>query len=209
MTRCTSQGCTARPPRLLIVPGLHDSGPAHWQTWLQRLYRHSVRVVQHDWADPDLERWSATIAATLERAGPGPWIVAAHSFGCLALAHHLARPDQQSGHGLISAALLVAPAEPLKFHVAERLPQQRLPLLSMVVASDSDPWMSADSARLWAQRWGSHWTNLGDVGHINAEAGFGPLPLARRWLLAVEHRLMREQRAARQAPPPPTWRFAV
>lgn len=211
MARCTSAGCSTAPPRLLIVPGLHDSGPAHWQTWLQRLYRHSLRVVQRDWADPDLERWSATIAATLERAGPGPWIVAAHSFGCLALAHHLAaRGGNVAPSQRIAAALLVAPAEPLKFGVGERLPQQRLPLLSRVVASDSDPWMSADSARLWARRWGSHWTNLGDAGHINAEAGFGPLPLARRWLLTVEQRLTREQRAARPlAPPAPAWRFAV
>jgi len=23
------------PVRLLVIPGLHDSGPAHWQSWLQ------------------------------------------------------------------------------------------------------------------------------------------------------------------------------
>lgn len=26
---------TPSPLRLLVVPGLRDSGPAHWQTWLE------------------------------------------------------------------------------------------------------------------------------------------------------------------------------
>lgn len=96
--------------RLLIVPGLHDSGPAHWQTWLQAGDRHALRVEQRNWSTPDLARWSARIASTLERAGPGPWVAVAHSFGCLALVHHLA---QRPGTGL-AAALLVAPADPDK-----------------------------------------------------------------------------------------------
>lgn len=37
---------THDPARLLIVPGLNDSGPAHWQTWLQGLHRGAVRVQQ-------------------------------------------------------------------------------------------------------------------------------------------------------------------
>jgi predicted alpha/beta hydrolase family esterase len=132
-----------RPPRLLIVPGLQDSGPAHWQSWLQAHYRHSLRVVQRDWTDPDLERWAARIGATLDRAGPGPWIAAAHSFGCLALARHLAdRPDS-----LLRAVLLVAPAEPDKFGLAEALPQRALPVPALLVGSQTDPWMSVAQRR--------------------------------------------------------------
>lgn len=181
---------THHAPRLLIVPGLHDSGPAHWQSWLQGLYRNSARVVQRDWESPDLERWSARITSTLERAGPGPWIAVGHSFGCLALAHQLAAAPQLGIH----AALLVAPAEPDRFGLAESLPQRRLPVMSTVVASQTDPWMSAASAQRWARRWGSHCINLGDAGHINSESGFGPLPLARRWVMAIEQRLSRERR---------------
>lgn len=186
-------------PRLLIVPGLHDSGPGHWQTWLQGLYRYSVRVVQRDWHTPDLPRWSAAIADTLERAGPGPWIAVGHSFGCLALAHHLAQTAEAGDPaawrgGTILAALLVAPAEPERFGLSGALPQQPLPVMSTVVASQTDPWMTAASAHHWATRWGSHFTNLGDAGHINTESGFGPLPLARRWVMAVEQRLARARR---------------
>ena len=176
--------------RLLIVPGLHDSGPAHWQTWLQGLHRYSVRVVQSDWQQPDLTRWSETITRTLDRAGSGPWIAVGHSFGSLALVQHLA----QTPGSPIHAALLVAPADPARFGLSERLAPLQVPVVSTVVASDTDPWMPADEAHRWARRWGSHWINLGDAGHINSEAGFGPFPLARRWVLAVEQRMARDRR---------------
>ena len=98
-------------PRLLIIPGLHDSGPAHWQSWLEQQYRDAHRVRQRDFSQPDLERWSDRIHARIDSAGPGEWIAVAHSFGCLALAHHLQRhPDSP-----VREALLVAPAEPDKF----------------------------------------------------------------------------------------------
>ena len=45
------------PIRVLIIPGLHNSGDAHWQTWLQGQYKGAVRVHQQDWQNPDLEAW--------------------------------------------------------------------------------------------------------------------------------------------------------
>ncbi len=190
-------------PSLLIVPGLHDSGPAHWQTWLQQGDRHALRVEQRNWTKPDLDRWAARIGSTLERAGPGPWIAAAHSFGCLALVRYLAR---QPRHG-IAAALLVAPADPARFGVASLLPDGALPVTSMLVGSETDPWMSLAGARHWARRWESHWVNLGAAGHINAEAGFGPLPLARRWVTSARQRHERERRPERASFL--EWSFAV
>ena len=177
-----------RTPRLLIVPGLPGSEPTHWQTWLQGRFEGAQRVRLRDWKSLDLERWAERIGTTLDRAGDGPWIAAAHSFRCLALARHL----QLRPHSAIRAALFVAPAEPDKFGVAALLPQRRLAIASAVVASDTDPWMSTASARRWAQRWGSSYTSLGDAGHINAASGFGPLPLAQRWVDAARERLLRE-----------------
>jgi predicted alpha/beta hydrolase family esterase len=190
--------------RLLVVPGLQDSGPAHWQSWLQGQYRDSLRVRQRDWTAPDLDRWAARIATTLDHAGAGHmWIAVAHSFGCLALARHLAQePDSP-----IAAALFVAPAEPDKFGVAGLLPQRRLRVPSALVASDSDPWMSAASTRRWASRWGSHWLTLGDAGHINAESGFGPLPFAKRWVTATSQRLARANRPGHASFT--EWSFAI
>ncbi|MFT7723712.1 MAG: alpha/beta hydrolase [Roseateles sp.] len=179
-----------RPPRILIIPGLHDSGPAHWQTWLQGQYRDARRVTQRDPSRPELERWAERITRTLEVAGDGEWLAVAHSFGCLALARHLA--DQPGSP--IREALLVAPAEPDKFGLAHALPQHRLPRRARLIASSTDPWMSAASAARWAHRWGASYSNLGNAGHINAEAGFGPLPAARSWVEAARARAAAEHR---------------
>ncbi|WP_077034378.1 alpha/beta hydrolase [Pelomonas sp. KK5] len=173
--------------RLLIIPGLHDSGPAHWQTWLQARHPDARRVVQRDFARPDLQRWADRIASTLETPGEGEWVAVAHSFGVLALARHLG----EHPHSPIREALLVAPASPDKFGVAESLPQHRLQIPTALIASQNDPWMSLALAQRWAGRWGSHLTNLGRAGHINTESGYGPFPLAQRWVEAALARVAR------------------
>jgi predicted alpha/beta hydrolase family esterase len=183
------------PVRVLVVPGLHNSGPAHWQTWLQAHFRHALRVKQDDWRVADLDRWAERVALTVEHEPPARWVAVGHSFGCLALARHLAR----GGHG-IHAALLVAPADPEKFAIASRLPQGRLAIPSVLIGSDTDPWMSAHSARAWARIWGSQFVNLGDVGHINTESGFGPLPQAKTMVELLVHRVERARREERAHP---------
>lgn len=174
-----------RHPRLVIVPGLHGSGAEHWQSWLHGEVDGSVRVVQDDWAAPDLDRWSARVADTVAAQGPGPHVIVAHSFGCLATVHALLRRPALN----VSQVLLVAPAEPDRFGAAPLLPQSRLVARSCMVASDNDPWMSATQAHAWALRWGSDWINLGNAGHINVDSGFGPFPLARDWATRALDRL--------------------
>ena len=109
-------------------------------------------------------------------------MAAAHSFGCLALVRHLALKPASP----LVGALLVAPADPDRFGIAGLLPTRRLPIPTTLVYSETDPWLTPASARRWAARWGSSAANLGPAGHINAEAGFGPLPLAQRWLSTIE-----------------------
>ncbi|MBA4131594.1 MAG: alpha/beta hydrolase [Hyphomicrobium sp.] len=155
---------------LLIIPGLHSSGPAHWQTWLEEQVPGTVRVIQGDWSKPDLPEWSARVRRDIAR-NPGQHIIAAHSFGALAAVHATVRDAVR-----IAGALLVAPADPDKFNIAEDLPRDPLPFPAVVVASSNDPWMSLWKAADWADRWGADLVNLGDAGHINAEAGFGPWP---------------------------------
>lgn len=169
---------STRSLRLLVVPGLRDSGPAHWQTWLQQQHGDAVRVTQRDWLQPDLARWSGRIDSLLDRAGPGRFVAVAHSFGVLALVDHLARrPDSP-----IDAVLLVAPADPDKFGLGESLSRQALTRPATLVASSNVPWMPLAAATRWAARWRCPLVNLGRAGHINAESGFGPLPLATDWL---------------------------
>jgi uncharacterized protein len=183
---------------VLVIPGLRGSGEAHWQTWLQAHFRDSVRVRQDDWDAPDIDAWSTRIGETIASQPPGDWVAVAHSFGCLALAHHLARRSSTTrvGHG-VAAALFVAPADPARFASAACVHRTPLGVSGTLLGSDTDPWMTADDAREWAQAWQLGFVNLGDVGHINVDAGFGPLPralhLTRFLICRVEqgHRLSR------------------
>jgi len=181
------------PVRLLVIPGLNDSGPAHWQTWLQGQYgQRALRVEQDDWAYPDLDRWARRVELALARHPRVRWVAVAHSFGCLALLRHLA----QGGEG-VQAALLVAPADPAKFGVAAKLPQSRLAVPSVLLASENDPWMRFESVCAWARVWGAPLLSLGDAGHINVDSGHGPLPPAKALVDQMIQRLERERRIDR------------
>ncbi len=158
--------------RVLIAPGLHNSGPDHWQSRWQRLFPAFERVQQDDWEVADLPRWSARVDELRQRGSDGrPLLIVAHSFGALATVHSVARNPQG-----VAGVLLVAPADPDKFNVAALLPQQALAVPSIMVGSTNDPWMAAPRAALWAQRWDSRFINGGALGHINADSGLGDWP---------------------------------
>lgn len=185
------------PPRVLIIPGLRNSGPRHWQTWLESRVPGARRVEQSDWHTPDLTRWSDRIGEALFGHEDTPWIAVAHSFGCLALAHHLqAHPDSP-----VRSALLVAPAEPDKFQVADALPHHPVGRSLTLVLSENDPWMTPDSACRWARRWGASHINLGQAGHINDESGHHAWPLALWWVKGATARLIQENAARAQERP--------
>jgi hypothetical protein len=42
---------------VLIVPGIGNSGPAHWQSLWQAKYPEVTRVMQRDWDHPVREEW--------------------------------------------------------------------------------------------------------------------------------------------------------
>ncbi|MBS1191545.1 MAG: hypothetical protein H6R10_3337 [Rhodocyclaceae bacterium] len=156
--------------KVLIVPGLHNSGPTHWQTWFESQLPDTRRVEQADWERTCLSDWARRVREEIDASGAPVWIVG-HSFGCLAtVSAALARPDR------ILGALLVAPADPDRFRVPHVLLEERLSFPSLVVASDNDPWVSLPSARHWAGQWGSDFIGIGSAGHINAESGHGPWP---------------------------------
>jgi uncharacterized protein len=153
--------------RILVVPGLHDSGPDHWQTRWQQHNPGFERVEQSDWDQPDIAAWSHQIGNMLRRSAR-PAIIVAHSFGCLATAHR-----SIVGAPNLYGALLVAPADPEKFNLSSLLAHSLTPLPTTVVASENDPWMNAGRARWWAAQWQSRFINAGPLGHINADSGVG------------------------------------
>jgi predicted alpha/beta hydrolase family esterase len=181
-------------PTTLIIPGLKSSGPTHWQTWLERRVAGSLRVKQRDWNDPHLPDWSSRVRREIARA-TGPVFIVAHSFGALAAAQAASDHAER-----ITGALLVAPADPDSFGVAEFLPSKPLGFPAIVVASANDPWMPFERAEHWARLWRAEFISLGNAGHINAEAGFGSWPealtLLERLRRAAEFRTAAERLAA-------------
>lgn len=189
-----------QPLRVLIIPGLNDSGPDHWQTWLQGQYKGAARVKQTAWDQADLLKWSDQITRVVDKSAPGTrWVAVAHSFGSLALAHHLNTRSTRAASAICSA-LIVAPANPAKFGLDAVLRRQGLGVPAQVVGSENDPWMPLDVAREWADHWGARFHNLGQAGHINVESGHGPWPWVRYKVDQLVRDEQRERRLERAHP---------
>jgi hypothetical protein len=56
--------------RALILPGLFDSGPEHWQSLWEREDPTFVRLVQHDWDAPIRQEWVSVLETEVAAAGP-------------------------------------------------------------------------------------------------------------------------------------------
>jgi predicted alpha/beta hydrolase family esterase len=186
----TTTGLRAGLPRVIIVPGLFDSGVAHWQTLWGRAHPEYRRVQQRDWNKPDLAAWSAVIDGELNEDRT-PAILVAHSFGCLAAVVSAVRNP-----GRVAAALLVAPANPARFGIEHALHVAQLPFTSVLVASRNDPWLPFDVAAGLARAWGSRLVDLGDAGHINADSGYGAWPEGERLLFEIVRGLQTRERVA-------------
>jgi predicted alpha/beta hydrolase family esterase len=173
--------------RVLILPGLSGSGPAHWQTRWEAREPACARVHQRDWERPALAEWLGAVDAAVARAG-GPVALVAHSLACALVAHGARRPAWAS----VVGALLVAPADvdspahtPPETRGFSPLPQAPLPFPATVVASRNDPFVALDRARTFAGAWGAAFVDAGEVGHINAASGLGDWAEGRRLLEAL------------------------
>src|SRR5262249_44691784 len=93
---------------VLVVPGWQNSGPRHWQTIWEQQSPIFLRVQQRDWEFPHRQGWVERIAEEVQQS-PAPIVFAAHSLGCVAVAHWC----EASPNALhkIKGALLVAPAD--------------------------------------------------------------------------------------------------
>jgi hypothetical protein len=160
--------------QVLTVPGLHGSGPGHWQSRWEQQFPDWQRVEQHDWSRPSLPLWAERVSEGVMRArrvAARGAVLVAHSFGCLAVLRQAALDPVG-----IAGALLVAPADPDKFGVAALLPTYRLPFPTIVAASRNDPWMPQRTAFSWGTLWGSELVDVGYLGHINADSGLEEWP---------------------------------
>ena len=158
----------------LILPGLGNSGPKHWQTYFEQSGPNFFRVQQSEWDAPDCETWIATIDRGVLAFEPSNLVLIGHSLACCTIAHWA-----NNYHRKIKGALLVAPSDienPVYTFPATGfapIPQQTIPFKTLVIASDNDPWVSLERAQLFANAWGSRLINIGAAGHINADSGYG------------------------------------
>jgi len=175
----------ASGPSVLIIPGLGDSGPQHWQSFWEASYPEYQRVRQTDWERPRCSDWVSNLDAAISAANP-PLVLVAHSMGCIGVIHWAATTG--NGNKRVAAALLVSPpdveaetipAGPTGFAPC---PLIRLPFRSIVVASTNDPFAALDRAKTFAGVWGSELVILESAGHINAASGHGPWPEGKRLL---------------------------
>jgi uncharacterized protein len=164
----------------LILPGLFDSGPEHWQTHWERQDPTCRRVRQADWETPRCADWVATLDAAVAYSAD-PVLLVAHSSAC-ALVAHWARDASKESLTRVRGALLVAPSDPEgpSYPAGPTgfapMPLGRLPFPSIVVASRDDEYVTIERAREYAAAWGGELTDLGDAGHINASSGLGTWP---------------------------------
>ncbi len=166
---------------VLFVPGLRDHVEDHWQTHLAKAIPGSVTVEP---LTTDRLSCEARVKALDDALAQieGDVILAAHSAGCLMVAHWAEQPTRK-----IRGALLATPADvenplpegyPLKADLDANgwLPIARspLPFPTLVAASRNDP--LADYAKVGdlAAAWGAELVDIGDVGHLNPAAGYGP-----------------------------------
>jgi predicted alpha/beta hydrolase family esterase len=166
--------------RVLIVPGLHGSGPAHWQSRWEHSNPWFERVEQECWDVPDLPAWSLAVSHGIRRSSR-PVILVCHSFGCLAAIHawNVHRPANLAG------LLLVAPADPHKFGLADDSLLCRPSFPAIVAASRNDPWIDARRARYFAYVWGAEYVALGMLGHVNADSGLREWPRGMQLLCSL------------------------
>jgi predicted alpha/beta hydrolase family esterase len=160
---------------VMIVAGLWNSGPQHWQTLWQHRHPEWQRVPHRDWNNPECHEWVAELDAAIAASDQGPPILVAHSLGCATVVQWAKQGSQLH----IKGAFLVAPSDvegpnyPAEAVGFGPMPMQKLPFPSVVVASADDPYVSLERARAFAAAWGSRLVEIGAAGHINGASGFG------------------------------------
>lgn len=178
-------------PTILIVPGLRDHTPGHWQTILEQKLPKAVSVPRMERDKLSCAAWVAILDRSLGEI-EGPVVLVAHSAGVMMVVHWAQRYRRP-----IVGALLAAPPDfesplPGGYPTQETLrqngwlptPRTPLPFPSIVAASTNDPLGRFERVAELAAAWRSRLVDIGAVGHLNPAAGYG------EWLRAEE--LVRE-----------------
>ncbi|MDP1729817.1 MAG: alpha/beta hydrolase [Devosia sp.] len=177
---------------ILIMPGLGNSGPGHWQRRWGERFSTARFVEQAEWELPRLADWVTAIEREIMMS-TRPVVLIAHSLGVSAAVHTAQRLKDTKVRG----AFLVSPPDhegdaiPAEARSFGKVPRDPLPFPSLLVASTDDPPCSVERAVDMATCWGSELHLAGNAGHINTASGHGPWPEG----LLMFTRLMQRLRA--------------
>jgi uncharacterized protein len=158
---------------VLILPGIGNSGPQHWQTLWELRHSQWQRVNLGNWDSPVCEDWVRALNVAVGACPSSPVLVA-HSLACLLVAHWAHRSTL-----VPKGAFLVAVPDPksINFPATARgfvpAPMAPLAFRSLLVSSANDPLGSQTHAKHCATAWGSTFVDIGQAGHINADSGYG------------------------------------
>ena len=161
----------------LIVPGIGNSGPEHWQTRWQARFPTAYRVEQENWDTPDPEQWTSRIVDMVAEA-KRPIILVAHDCGVAAvlLAAPYLAPLKIRGAYLVACPDVERGDMPEALRAFAPLPSAPLPFPSLLVASRDDPLCGTERAQGIALDIGAALVDAGNSGHIDTASGHGPWP---------------------------------
>ena len=187
----------------LVLPGLYDSGPDHWQSLWCRSRPRCRRVELGEWDHPTPSLWASRLDRAIART-PGDVVLIAHSLGCHAVAWWSAQTSA-ARHAKVRGALLVAPpdVEHAGCHALLRsfapTPPGPLPFRAWLVASHDDHYARFERSAWMARIWGCSFVDAGHLGHINAQSGLGDWPQGLAYLGALESECLPPAGAATRA----------
>jgi len=163
-------------PRVLLLPGLYNSGPEHWQRYWAA--EHGFQIVeQRDWETSDRREWVETLQRAVT-AEPGPVVLVAHSLACCLIAHWAGAHSGENVRGalLVAPSDVEAPSYPPGTTGFAPMPLDPLPFPSIVVTSTNDEYVRLERAEQFSKAWGSRFEVFGPLGHINSASRLGSWP---------------------------------
>lgn len=161
----------------LILPGLGDSGPDHWQSFWLKKFPNAIKLIQDDWNEPKLDNWLDKLNEALIDIQT-PVVFIAHSLAVSLVLHWDKKYGNASKH--IAGALLVSPTDvESKIHAPHEIqnfgpmPVHSISFPAIVIASENDPFVDLERAIYFANKWKTELINIGKKGHINSETKLG------------------------------------
>lgn len=159
--------------KILILPGLYNSGSKHWQSHWEKSFPTFERVNQRDWDTPRCDDWIEKLNDVILQSGDDVTLIA-HSLSCVLVGKWANKYPTK-----INGALLVAPSDtegesfPEGTQGFSPMPINRLPFRSILVTSTNDQLITLERAAYFADAWGSELIVMGDLGHIGSDADLG------------------------------------